>query len=246
MHSRPPCGGGQGWGVALRSPQRPVDGFRGLARPPSLILPHNGGGDPLCPIAPRDAASWLEFKHGSVKWSAAEARTADRTSGTAHAPSAALPFACSRRDAARLEGAAGARSLAGRAAGAALVDRQQRRLLAEPRRLLARWLRLARAGSGPQQLSAVQGPAGRHRPPLHSRGGQRPEPDAAPAVARLAGLDRRVPEGSADADGPGAFRRRSGRRLHRRRAVAPRLCVVFRPGSEALRRRRRSPNCSPA
>ncbi len=44
--SRPPCGGGSGWGVALLSPIIPfaVDGRKSMARPPSLALPHRGEG----------------------------------------------------------------------------------------------------------------------------------------------------------------------------------------------------------
>ena len=69
----------------------------------------------------------------------------------------------------------------------------QRRLPARACRLLARRLRLARSGSGSQRLSAIQGAARRNRPPLHPRGGEGAEPDAAPHLAWLAGLDRRVP-----------------------------------------------------
>ncbi len=46
-HSRPPCGGGSGWGVAPRYPIRAygVDSRKGMAQPPSLALPHKGGGN---------------------------------------------------------------------------------------------------------------------------------------------------------------------------------------------------------
>ena len=47
-------------------------------------------------------------------------------------------------------------------------------------------------------------------------------------LARLAGLGVRVPRAHPAADRPGALRRRSGRRLHRRRAVAARLRPVVR------------------
>ncbi len=43
--SRPPCGGGSGWGVAPRSPiwADGVDSRKSMARPPSLALPHKAG-----------------------------------------------------------------------------------------------------------------------------------------------------------------------------------------------------------
>ena len=74
--------------------------------------------------------------------------------------------------------------------------------------------------------SAVHASARRHRHPLHPRAGRRAGPDAAAAVARLAGLDRGVPRAHPAADRSGALRRRSGRRLHRGRALAARLRVL--------------------
>ena len=45
---------------------------------------------------------------------------------------------------------------------------------------------------------------------------------------------------------PAQLRRRPGRRLHRRRALAARLHAVVQAGPAALRRRRRSPTSSPS
>src|SRR5438094_345372 len=57
---------------------------------------------------------------------------------------------------------------------------------------------------------AVHRGAGRHRPALHPRARGGAAPDAAAALARLAGLDRRIPAAGPDVDRSGALRRRSG------------------------------------
>ena len=63
---------------------------------------------------------------------------------------------------------------------------------------------------------------------LHVQGvGRSP---AAAALAWLAGLGLRVPGADPAADRPGPLRRRSGGCLHRRRAVAARLRLSFKPG----------------
>ena len=107
--------------------------------------------------------------------------------------------------------------------------------------LLARPVRLAGPGSGHQRLPAVPGAARRHPDPLHPREGQRAGAAAAhphPRVAvDLLGLPRR----HRPAERPRGLRRRPGRRLRRRGAVAPRLRLLDAPrraGRERLAHRR--------
>ena len=57
-YSLPPCGGGLGWGDSRTlSNKRPILQMDIAARPPSLALPHKGGGDPLRPIKFTDATN---------------------------------------------------------------------------------------------------------------------------------------------------------------------------------------------
>ena len=73
-----------------------------------------------------------------------------------------------------------------------------------------------------------------HRPALHPRARQGAQADAAAAVARLAGLGARVPQGAADADRSGALRRRPRGRVHGGGALAARLRVLVQAGPAPL------------
>src|SRR3989442_568482 len=115
-----------------------------------------------------------------------------------------------RRRARRPARTPGARALARRDPRRAVALRHRPRVHEVARRLLARPLRLARAGGGAQRAPPVHRGAGRHRPALHPRARGGTTPDAAAALARLAGLDRRIPAAGPDADRSGALRRRSG------------------------------------
>ena len=80
-------------------------------------------------------------------------------------------------------------------------------------------------------------PGGRHRSPLHPRGGPRAEPAPAAALPRLARLGVGVPQDPAHAHRPRALRRRSRGRVHGDRALAARLRLLVRARPAALRRR---------
>ena len=111
---------------------------------------------------------------------------------------------------------------------------QQRRLCARTGRLLEGPVRLARAGSRVECLSAVQGAAARHRPALSARPRRRAESLSAAAAARLARLGLRVPRHHSAADRSRPFRRRPQGCLHRHRAVAARLRTVVQARPETF------------
>ena len=129
------------------------------------------------------------------------------------------------------------RALARRAAGRALGLRHQRRVHAGAGRLLARPLRLARAGGASSTPSASSRCRCTASTSISSTSRARARTRAAAALARLAGLGLRVPRDHPAADRPRALRRRPGRRVHRGRALAARLRPLVRARAAALRRR---------
>ncbi len=119
----------------------------------------------------------------------------------------------------------------------ALDLRHRRDLPRRPDRLLARRVRLARAGSRAQRLSANHSPHRRDRPPLPACAGTGAEPAPTPPLPRLAGLGVRVPRSHPAPDRPGPLRRPAGGRLHGGGALASWLRPVVPPGPAAPRRR---------
>ncbi len=99
-------------------------------------------------------------------------------------------------------------------------------LPARARRVLARRVRLARAGGTAQRARAL--PHAHRRPvdPLHPRALGARGRVAVAHHARLARLGRRVPGGHPAADGPRGSRRPGERRLPRGRALTPRLRLL--------------------
>ena len=125
------------------------------------------------------------------------------------------------------------------APGAGWQPRHQPRLHEGAGRVLARrattGARTRRGSTGWRQFTAPVGGIDLHF--IHEPG-VGPGAAAAAALARLAGLDRGVRADHPDADRSRALRRRPGRRLHRRRALAARLRVLVPARPAALRRRR--------
>ena len=121
--------------------------------------------------------------------------------------------------------------------GHRLGVRDPDRLPARARRVLARRVRLARAGGAAQRARALPHRDRRPVDPLRPRAlAARRRAPAAPH-ARLAGLGRRVPRRHPAADRPGGARRRRGRRVPRDRAVAARLRVLGADAHARLGRR---------
>ncbi len=80
--------------------------------------------------------------------------------------------------------------------------------------------------AGAQPLRSVRHRDRRDRHPLHPPALAASRGDPAADHPRLAGLDRRVPQGDRAAHRPGRLRRRRRRRVPRRRPLAPRLRLL--------------------
>ena len=124
-------------------------------------------------------------------------------------PSASRPA----RAAGRPEAPAARHTLARQGAGGRLVAGHAAGLHAGAVPLLGRWLRLACARGAAEPLRAVHDAHRRRRHPLHPRALQACRCAAAGDEPRLAGLDRRVPQGHRAADRPHRAWRRCGRCL---------------------------------
>src|SRR5947209_18473251 len=103
--------------------------------------------------------------------------------------------------------------------------RNEPRRAARAPRLLARRLRLARAGAEVKRLLPLRRRRRGSRHPLPLRARARAEPDAAPSPARLAEHVLRDVEARAAADQPRGAWRRPARLFRRRRAFAAGLWI---------------------
>ena len=136
-----------------------------------------------------------------------------------------IPHRRPRRGARRPARTARAHALAGAAAGRAVGAWREHRVHPRAVRVLARWLRLAEAGSGAERVPAVRQHDRWRRHPLLACARQGRVTDAADARAWLARLDLRVPPPHRSADRSGGARRRCGGRLRCRHPGAARLRV---------------------
>ena len=147
-----------------------------------------------------------------------------------------------RRLAARRSEAASARDALARQGNAGrLVAGHSARVRAGSVRYWEQRLRLARARGAAEPLPAVPHDDRRHRHPLHPRPLAACRRAAAGDDARLAGFDRRVPEGHRTADRPDEARRQGRRRLPRRVPVAARLRLLRQADEARLERGKNRP-----
>jgi len=161
-----------------------------------------------------------EARNDSGTWATTWARMGRRAAQ-------AFYYFCRGRGPFRSSASLGSNALAGPNLRFALALRDRPSVSEKSRRLLAQRLRLARPRSRNESVPPFHGRDRRHRSSLYSRARGRQRTVSTVVDARLAGLNRRIPETAPDADTSFSVRRQCARCVHRCCALHSRVWLLI-------------------